>query len=74
MGRAGAKLQTFHGHRRLFRRFARKTFGSTDLEQIKGVLPHAGLPVFFTTKNATDHKGHKDCQNGKPPIPQIGAD
>ena len=37
MGRAGVKHQTFHGYRRLFRRFARKTFGNTDFEQIKGV-------------------------------------
>ena len=29
------------GNRRLFRRFARKTFGNTDFRQIKGVLVHA---------------------------------
>ena len=51
-------------NRRLFRRFARKTFGNTDFEQIKGVLPHAGLPVCFGNYRAdpTDDASRKTLE------------
>ena len=35
----------------MFRRFARKTFGNTDFEQIKGVLAHADC------QNILEHRG-----------------
>ena len=55
----------------MFRRFARKTLRYlTDFEQIKGVLPHAGLPVCF------HHKGHEEpqrtpCRREAPNLPRL---
>ena len=52
--RAGAKRQTFHGYRAPLRGDGvaeglpvSGTADFADLEQIKGVLPHAGLPVLM---------------------------
>ena len=53
----------------MFRRFARKTLRYlADFEQIKGVLPHAGLPEWETADSADWSRlgaGYRrqDCQN-----------
>ena len=50
----------------MFRRFARKTFGISQIEQIKGVLAHAGLPEWGNAERMEKH--------GETQISQIDAD
>ena len=50
----------------MFRRFARKTFGNTDFEQIKGVLAHADCQNILEhrgTQRVAQRNTEKDCQN-----------